>query len=110
MALSTCEAECVAMCASVQESIFLRSLYHDFTGLDQECVKIHADNQGAIKLASNPVFHKRTKHIDVRYHFIREKVEQGVVKFIYVPSERNEADVMTKPVSRQKLRDLLKLY
>ena len=62
------------------------------------------DNQGAIALAKNPVYHQRSKHIDIRYHFIRSEVQEGVVNLSYVQSERNIADLFTKPVSKVKLK------
>jgi hypothetical protein len=59
-------------------------------------VIIHCDNQGAIKLAHNPLFYKRTKHIEIRYHFIRKVVEDGIVKIVYLSTENMIADIMTK--------------
>ena len=62
-------------------------------------VKIYKDNQGSIALAKNPEFHKRTKHIDIRYHFVREKAEDGQVKLEYCPTHDMLADPMTKPIT-----------
>ena len=59
---------------------------------------IFEDNQGAIALAYNPVFHKRSKHIDVRYHFVRERVASGEVELLYVATEHQLADLLTKPL------------
>jgi hypothetical protein len=64
----------------------------------QESLILYCDNQSAIKLGSNPVQHGRTKHIDVRYHFIRELVENGVVKIVYSPTTLIPADFLTKPL------------
>ena len=61
------------------------------------------DNQGAINLAKNPVHHQRSKHIDVKYHFIRLEIANGNVDLKYVQSEENVSDIFTKPVSRIKL-------
>ena len=66
-------------------------------------VSLNVDNQGAIKLAKNPMFHKRSKHIDIRYHFIRNELQQGTMALKYVASENNLADVFTKPMSKNKL-------
>ena len=66
-------------------------------------ILVNADNQGAIKLAKNPAFHKRSKHIDVKYHFIRSEVQQSAVSIRYIASEDNLADIFTKPVSRVRL-------
>lgn len=60
------------------------------------------DNQGAIRLAKNPEFHNRTKHIDVCYHFLREKFASGVFCIEYVPSEEQKADILTKPLAKYK--------
>ena len=73
-------------------------------GTDVKSVDIHVDNQGAIALAKNPVYHQRSKHIDIKYHFIRSEVQEGVVSLSYVQSERNTADLFTKPVSKVKLK------
>ena len=102
VALSSCEAEYMALAASVQECLFLHMLLKDF--LDgQESVEIKADNQGAMGLASKRVTEKRSKHIDIRFHFIREKVENGFISLTHVASEENIADIMTKPVPKPKL-------
>ena len=60
------------------------------------------DNQSALALIQNPVFHSRTKHIGVRHHFVREKVEDGTVTFTYCPTEQMTADSLTKPVPTEK--------
>lgn len=64
------------------------------------------DNQGCIALAHNPVHHSRSKHIDLRAHFIREKVSQGVVDLRYVPTDRQLADILTKPLGPVKFAQL----
>ena len=63
---------------------------------------MYVDNQGAIALANNPVHHKRSKHIDVKYHYVRLKIQNGAVNVTYVPT-----DVFTKPVTRVRLDRLL---
>ncbi|GMF41064.1 unnamed protein product [Phytophthora lilii] len=68
-------------------------------GYTDEAVKIYEDNQGFIALAKNPEFHKRTKHIDIRYHFVREKVEDGQVVLQYCSTKDMKADLMTKPIT-----------
>lgn len=70
------------------------------------------DNQSAIRLVKNPEFHKRTKHIDVRYHFIREKFEENLFRLQYVDTEEQYADFFTKPLPKdrfEKLRQKLSL-
>lgn len=60
------------------------------------------DNQGAIAIAKNPVDHARTKHIDIRYHYIRECVQNGQIQLKYCCTENMKADILTKPLPRQK--------
>ena len=66
-------------------------------------VVVNVDNQSAINLAKNPMYHKRTKHIQVKYHFIRDEVRSGKVELLYIPTEDNVADIFTKPVTKLKL-------
>lgn len=70
---------------------------------------IHSDSQSAIHLCKNPVYHEKTKHIDVRYHFIREKVEENSIKLEKVDTEENPFDMATKVVPAGKLQKCLKL-
>lgn len=65
---------------------------------------VYMDNQGAMKLAKNPEFHKRTKHIQVRYHFIREKFESGLFQLSYVNTNDQIADICTKPLLKEKFQ------
>ena len=63
-----------------------------------EATEIRVDNKSAIELAKNPVHHERSKHIDVRFHFIREKVKKGDMRMIHVASQDQVADIFTKPL------------
>ena len=103
VALSSCEAEYMALTFAIQEAKFLRQLLCDMTGNELDCVSLFADNQGAIALANNPVHHQRSKHIDIRYHFIRSEIQTGIINLQYISSENNVADVFTKPASKLKL-------
>lgn len=67
---------------------------------------LKVDNKSAIALAKNPVHHERSKHIDTRYHFIREHVEKGSVRLEYVKTENQLADILTKPLGRQRFHEL----
>lgn len=108
VALSTCEAEYIAMASAVQEGIYLRQLISDLACADvsKSNVMICCDNQGAIALAENPVYHKRSKHIDVKFHFIREHVGKDF-DVTYLPSEKMIADFLTKPVGKVVLLRLI---
>lgn len=104
VALSSCEAEYMALTAATQEALFLFNVLHDMHGeCIQEKITVYGDNQGAIALTKNPVGHQRSKHIDIKYHFIRTHVQNGKIDLVYVPSDQNVADVFTKPVTRAKL-------
>ena len=104
VALSTCEAEYMALTESVQEAKFLKQLCVDLKVVQVSYrVVINVDNQGAINLAKNPMYHKRSKHIQVRYHFIRDEIRSGKIELQYVPTEDNVADIFTKPVTKLKL-------
>ena len=80
VALSTAEAEYIALGSATQEAIWLRQLLSDRKVNVQEPTEIFEDNQGSIAMAKNPVGHKRSKHIDIRHHFIREAVQAGTVR------------------------------
>ena len=103
VALSTCEAEYVALTNAIQETKFLRQLCVDMRVSIAGKLLIMIDNQGTMNLTRNPVHHQRSKHIDIKYHFIRSEVQEGQINLEYVPSEENVADVFTKPASKIKL-------
>ena len=103
--LSTCEAEYVALVSCMQEAIFLVQLYKDLTDSVVD-VNIFVDNQSAIALAKNPVQHQRSKHIDIKYHFIRAEIQKGYAKLKCVPSEEKLADLFTKPATGKRLSKL----
>ncbi|CAB3999284.1 Hypothetical predicted protein, partial [Paramuricea clavata] len=104
VALSTCEAEYIALTDAVQEAKFLTQLCVDLKVVQVSySVLVNGDNQGAINLAKNPMYHKRSKHIDVKYHFIRSEVRTGSIVLAYIPTDENVADIFTKPVSKVKL-------
>ena len=102
VAASTTEAEYMAAAHAVKEALWVRKLLDD---LQQpvETVLIRADNQSAIKLLKNPVFGQRSKHIDVAYHFARERVASKEIEFLYVDTKLMVADVLTKAVPEAKL-------
>ena len=103
IALSSCEAEYMALTAATQEAIFLKMLSKDFGLVTKEPIRINGDNQGSLLLAKNPVINERSKHIDIKHHFIREKYDDGTIDLTYVPTNDNIADLMTKPMSKGKL-------
>jgi hypothetical protein len=101
VSLSSTEAEYVAQTHAAKEAIWLRSFVSEIAGENPRLLTIHCDNQGAIALAKDNKFHSRTKHIDLRYHFIREAVEDGKIIVKYVPTNDNVSDVLTKACQKR---------
>ena len=97
--LSSTEAEYAAMAAWIKETTFLRYIWSFiFPDRDVGCTLVKEDNVGAIHLAKNPATTPNSKHIGIRRHFIRERVANGEFKEVYVPSEEQHADFLTKPL------------
>lgn len=102
VALSTTEAEYVAASMASRELIWIQQLLHDIQNSCTGATGLMIDNQSAIKLVKNPEFHKRSKHIDIHYHFIREKLLEGKLFVKYVKTEDQYADFLTKVLSKDK--------
>lgn len=102
VALSSVEAEYMAATQATREAMWWRKLLHELGIQSYPTTTIYSDSQGSIALSKNPEHHGRSKHIDIRHHFVREQVVAGVVALQYVPTEEMMADVMTKPLSRDK--------
>ncbi len=112
ISLSSTEAEYMAMTHAGKEAVFLENIFGDVGIPFSIPTTLLIDNQSAITLAENPIFHARTKHIDVRHHWVREKVEDGNVELEYIPTADQTADIFTKPldsVKFEKFRDDLGL-
>ena len=108
VSLSSTEAEYVAISECFKEAIYLQNLCSEIMGSFCK-VSIYNDSQSAQKLIFNPVFHKRTKHIDIRYHFIRDIVANDLFSICYMPSEEMCADVLTKSLSYIKHDKFIRL-
>ena len=108
VALSSCESEYISLSFAAQEAKFLQQLYFDISGKSSS-VLLRGDNMGSLSLAKNPVNHQRSKHIDVRYHFIRSLVDSKLLNLEYVSSDNNAADIFTKPVNKGKLAKFITL-
>ena len=110
VALSSTESEYVALCAAAQETVWLRNLLKG-VGLEQKnATVIYEDNQGAMALAKNPNNHPRTKHMDIKYHYIRGTIEDDILKVCYCATNDMVADFMTKSLAKplfEKLRNLM---
>lgn len=110
VALSSCEAEFMAATAAACQAVWLIKLLTQITDYSIGPVTLFIDNKSAIDLAKNPIFHGRSKHIDIRYHFIRECVEKGEIIVKHVRTYQHRADVLTKALATakfEKMRQLL---
>ena len=108
VALSTTEAEYIAVTEAIKEAIWLQGLLSEINVFKGKSI-IYTDSQSALHLCKNPVFHERTKHIEVKYHFIRDQISDGVVEVDKVSTEDNPADMGTKTVPYSKLKHCLNL-
>ncbi|GJS74786.1 retrovirus-related pol polyprotein from transposon TNT 1-94 [Tanacetum coccineum] len=105
LAISTTEAEYVSAGKACQQALWMKQALIDYdVRLDD--VPIMCDNKGAIDLSKNPVQHSRTKHIEIRHHFLRDNVQKGHISIEKVPSADNIADILTKPLKRESFNYL----
>ena len=102
VALSTTEAECMAAVATIQEGIWIRELINELLGPRPTTV-IYVDNKGAIATMKNNAYSPRTKHMDIKNKFIKEKIDAGIIKIEYKPTQEMAADILTKPVTKTTL-------
>ncbi|UYV64999.1 K02A2.6-like [Cordylochernes scorpioides] len=100
--LSSTESEYIALCEAGKEAVYLRALLDEmgFGELLNGPTVLKTDNQGAQQLARNPVYHARTKHIDIKWHFIRSICSDGLVEVVHTPTQENVADILTKGLPR----------
>ncbi|KAG5879136.1 hypothetical protein JTB14_004112 [Gonioctena quinquepunctata] len=105
VATSTTEAEIVAANEATKEIIWLSRLFEGIIGLKHVPI-LQVDNSAAVRLAQNPEFHRRTKHISIKYFFIREKISEGKLGVQQIPTEEQIADMMTKSLPRPRLQIL----
>ena len=102
VALSTTEAEYIVACSPCSEAVWLRNMLAGLFDAEIDVTNNHCDNQSCIKMTENPMFHDKSKHIEIRYHYIQDMVQKGAIKLKYVPTEELVVDVLTKPISRVK--------
>jgi hypothetical protein len=111
VALSSCEAEYMAAADGVKEICWLANLLKELQFGLKLPILLYTDNQGSICLAKNAGSqHQRTKHIDIRHHFIRDKIQAGLVKLDYIPTDQMPADALTKNLNRAKFIAITKLF
>lgn len=102
VALSSTEAEYMRITEGVKEAMYLSSFMREIGLRELENLTISNDNQGAKLLTENPVFHQRTKHIDIRHHFIRDVLKENYVKLHYLNTNEMPADILTKLLAGPK--------
>ena len=102
VALSTTESEYIAITEAMKEALWLKGVMGELKFLKQPIV-VYSDSQSAIQVCKNPVFHDKTKHIDVRFHFIRDIVEKGEVQLEKIHTDHNPADMGTKCLPVEKM-------
>lgn len=100
VALSSTEAEFMAICEASKEAIWLKELVNGFEILNVNDVLIFEDNQGCMRIAENPVDHRLMKHVDAKYHFIRDLIKEGVIRIEYIRTDDQIADIMTKALQK----------
>ncbi|GKD47228.1 retrovirus-related pol polyprotein from transposon TNT 1-94 [Tanacetum coccineum] len=106
-AISSTEAEYIALSGCCAQILWMRSQLRDY-GLGFNKIQLYCDNKSVIALCCNNDQHSRSKHIDIRYHFIKEQVENGVVELYFVRTEYQLADIFTKALGRERLEFLKK--
>lgn len=110
VALSTTEAEYIAAALCACQCVWIRRVIETLGVKEEGATEIMCDNSSTIQLSKNPVFHGRSKHIDVRFHFLRDLVNNGIIELSYCNTQNQIADVMTKPLKLEhfeKLRGML---
>jgi len=107
VALSSTEAEYMALTQATKEAIWLRGLLAELNYTQERATTLFEDNQSAIALAKNPVHHARSKHIDIQHHFIREKIESNEIEISYKSTDDMIADALTKPLARPRFAKLI---
>jgi hypothetical protein len=100
--ISTMEAEYVALSELAREITWIRSILAEMEQWDQTTPMLSCDNQSALAISKNPLDHQRSKHIDIRFHHIRTLIEQGVINVKWIATDKNEADGLTKALSKSK--------
>ena len=105
VSLSTAEAKYIAAGSCCSQLLWMKKVLTDY-GISQYTMVIYCDNSSAIDISKNLIQHSKTKHIKIRYHFIRDLVETKIVYLEYIPTEWQNADIFTKPLDRSKFENL----
>ena len=100
--LSMTEAKYISATHATKEAMWLHTFMGEITTLPTTATTIHCNNQSAIALSKNGQYHVRTKHIEIRFHFIQEAIEDGTMSLTYFPTQNMTADLLTKPLNHTK--------
>jgi hypothetical protein len=106
VALSSCEAEYIAASTASTQALWLVRLLDNLLGRDTGAVEVMVDSKSALALAKNSIFHEQSKHIRMRYHFIRGFLEEGSFKACYINTKDQLADLLNKSLGRIKFFEL----
>ena len=106
IAQSTAEAEYVAAAAAVNQALWIRKLMTDLHMKQEDCTQIFVDNEAAISISNNPVFHGKTKHFKIKLYFLREVQKEGEVQLIFCKTEDQSADIFTKALPKERFEFL----
>ena len=106
VALSSVEAEYMAATQAAREAVWWRTFLTELGHPPSTAITVHSDNQGAIALAKNPEHHRRTKHIDIQHHYVRELVSAGTVVMPHIGTEEMVADALTKALAAERHTEL----
>ena len=105
VSLSIAEADYIVAGSCCSQLLWMKKILTDY-GISQDTMVVYCDNSSAIDISKNPVQHFKTKHIEIRYHFIRDLVERNIVCLEYIPTERQNADIFTKSLDKSKFETL----
>ena len=106
VAISTAEAEYIAAAACTSQIIWIQSQLRDYA-INMKKVPLYCDSQSAIRICPNPLQHSKTKHIALRYHFIKDHVEDGNIEIHFVKTTEQFVDIFTKPLDEKSLVRIL---
>jgi hypothetical protein len=102
--LSTAKAEYIALSMAVFEAVWLRKILTGLFDHEMDLTIIHCANQSCVNLSENPVFHDKSKHIEIKYHYIRDMVQRKIVHVQYLSTHEQIADIFTKPLAKTKFK------
>ena len=106
VALSTCEAELYAEAAAIQEVQWIRGMLAELGLASAKASVVHGDNQSTLAVSKNGIKGERTKHVDVKYHFVTDCIDEGAVQLKWIPTREQQADIFTKALDVQTFTGL----